>query len=850
MPQAFTLATLAGVEEFAARLEARLEARLLLRSSAGSPKQVVQEPLTEDVEHAPSLTAAIAAQLALPAHESDPALIQAALHGLACLAAWDNAARRALLKAGAVEQAGRAALPASAGELPLPPGVAHVALMLLVNLSVGEEGAERVAPMSDFLQTIADAAEDVRCRSLAKSVLGNVAQHGGLLHQLTTLRAAPGVLQKVNPKSLLATFAQLESGCLDCAPPATPANARLPQPLRPDQAEAAAERATAAADRAEQHAEERAAEEERQERQGVREVATAANGTPGASNHAAASAAADDDAATAAAAAAATANGVPHAAEVAVAPVEVVAAVAVAALRGCGAALYTATGLQPVARVTSAWGAKQVGVVLSSIGSALHRAPHTAAWRVAAALHCHGAVPSLLAVLSAARAAGDATARAGAIYCLAAVAHRAGGRMLRAAPPPAANGAASNGAVGADAIETLLDLLSRRVDEGAAGEVVGDRLNALAALQCAAADPLTVRRVARRLEVVQASLRNEAEAALACAVIANVEGFSFRRWWYARPQREAALALLAPPPPPPPPLVCYSQAPVAPAGLQPADLSDPALSLALVPQLSCQLHPWTPPAVRRAAAAGLASLLLGAWHAGSHDPVLLFLLEASLAARRLAFALPLFAREGGPEAGAALEAAIFCLVLLPLLGGGAQLLTPQVLDKLLPLACEGRLGPTSSPANSLEAATPAAAAAANPAAAPLAVQGAALQALQNATSDPRLTASLVGPDGAPTAGEAGEAVHALRDACALPHAALADVAFGAVANLQQLHHAAHCRDAAVHTKQDDSRHILFSVLSVLAAKIGLRHALSLPQLVRLQPMPAETRAEHSSALML
>ena len=41
-----------------------------------------------------------------------------------------------------------------------------------------------------------------------------------------------------------------------------------------------------------------------------------------------------------------------------------------------------------------------------------------------------------------------------------------------------------------------------------------------------------------------------------------------------------------------------------------------------------------------AAAAGLASLLLGAWHAGSHDPVLLFLLEASLAARRLAFALP------------------------------------------------------------------------------------------------------------------------------------------------------------------------------------------------------------------
>ena len=86
---------------------------------------------------------------------------------------------------------------------------------------------------------------------------------------------------------------------------------------------------------------------------------------------------------------------------------------------------------------------------------------------------------------------------------------------------------------------------------------------------------------------------------------------------------------------------------------------------------------------------------------------------------------------------------------------------------------------TSTPATPATAATPPAAAA------PLAVQGAALQALQNATSDPRLTASLVGPDGAPTASAAGEAVHALRDACALPHPALADVAFGAVANLQQ-----------------------------------------------------------------
>ena len=195
-----------AVRELASRLDARLEER------RRSPKQA-GALAAEDVALAPALAATAAAELKLPPEQSDPALLQAALHSLACLAAWDCATCRKCLEAGCVEPAGRAAVPALPGDLPLPAGVAHVALMLLVNLSVYEEGAQRVAKTSNFLQTIAEAAEDVRCRSLARSVLDNVAHHAGLLTQLTTLRTLPKTLQKVNPRHMLATFAQLESGC-------------------------------------------------------------------------------------------------------------------------------------------------------------------------------------------------------------------------------------------------------------------------------------------------------------------------------------------------------------------------------------------------------------------------------------------------------------------------------------------------------------------------------------------------------------------------------------------------------------------------------------------------------------
>ena len=84
-----------------------------------------------------------------------------------------------------------------------------------------------------------------------------------------------------------------------------------------------------------------------------------------------------------------------------------------------------------------------------------------------------------------------------------------------------------------------------------------------------------------------------------------------------------------------------------------------------IPSLACQLHPLVSAPLRRAAAFGIAAALLSAWCRGSHDPALLYLLEASLVARRLGFAI---ARDFASDSPAQ-QACLFALAVLPLLGG-------------------------------------------------------------------------------------------------------------------------------------------------------------------------------------
>ena len=333
----------------------------------------------------------------------------------------------------------------------------------------------------------------------------------------------------------------------------------------------------------------------------------------------------------------------------------------------------------------------------------------------------------------------DVAAAGGALYCVAAAAARCGGRLLGLGRHPER--------------EVLL------FDTLAPTAPAAHRLNALAALRACAADPLSVRRVARRLNAVQQRLRSddEAEVRLACATIANVELYSHARQWFGRPQREAARALLAPPPPPPPPLVLCAEAPPPPDldGADAADADDRANNgaqtsdeaAAAVPLLACELHPWVGQRRRRAAALTLSRLLLASWRRGAHEAGLLYVIDASLVARRLAFALAAF----GTDEPSTL-ACLYCLAMLPLLGGGAQLLQPEVLERLLPL--------TSAP---------------QPAAAAL-----ALHALRNATADIRLRDALASDET-----NAPDALRAAAVALA-SHPDAADLAYGALANLQQL----------------------------------------------------------------
>jgi len=90
-----------------------------------------------------------------------------------------------------------------------------------------------------------------------------------------------------------------------------------------------------------------------------------------------------------------------------------------------------ALSLQPVARATAAWGKGKLGVTLSALGSLLQRAPPEAWWRLACGLHELGAAAQLLLLLAAARRNGDASGCEGVLWCIAAIAHACGGRMVR-----------------------------------------------------------------------------------------------------------------------------------------------------------------------------------------------------------------------------------------------------------------------------------------------------------------------------------------------------------------------------------------------------------------------------------
>ena len=129
-------------------------------------------------------------------------------------------------------------------------------------------------------------------------------------------------------------------------------------------------------------------------------------------------------------------------------------------------------------------------------------------------------------------------------------------------------------------------------------------------------------------------------------MVSNVEQYSHARLWFSIEHKSSALSTFEPPPPPPPPpAVLYSAAVPPPDQLERALAALPAegeglADVALVPQLACALHPWVSPRLRESAALRLARLLMLAWKRGTHDETLLYLLESSLAARRLARAQP------------------------------------------------------------------------------------------------------------------------------------------------------------------------------------------------------------------
>ena len=788
-----TSASAADPGDTDAAMVAALDSRLV-NSRRQSASQADSTEAAADAQLVSELARRLGALLRQPPRTRSVVTIEALLHSLACLAALSTSARSSCLDVpdGALELAVRAAAPAAPSELELPTAVQHLALMVQVNVALSPEGARQLSRRhGELLQDVSERAEDPRARSLARCALENIAQHAGLLHHLTT-RAAPGKLQLAAPRAMLATFARLDTSCHSAPPPCMPGNRQLPSGHRPvdattmsaaeldaaadavadaalaaaDSAAAAAAAVAAAAPVAAAAAAAAASGGETTPRPVPQCAVHSALATPATARpHSATSLAESTTAGAAAGIASRAASRPPYHAHhgastegpsaVAVAVAEAEAA-SVLAVRACAKELHTAFGLRPLARATAPWGAAKLGVALSSLGFALqHAQQHASAAQLsllAALAHEYELAARLFELLGACEARQDTCGANGTLWCLAALAHSCGGRVLRLPSHPEHE---------AKLFEALHHPATPCV------------LLALACLRAAAADPLSVRRVARELRMVQQLFKSASSeiALLACSVVANVESYSHARLWYSRAHSEAAKLLDTAAPAVPFPLVLYSAAPHAPpilADLAPSEAPTEALTelslpqtptptpreaadaaaeaaVRAVPRLACQLHPWIAASVRRSAVLRLAATLHSAWLRGTHDPLLLYLMEASLLARRLVFALE---RELDADEPAR-HACLFALSLVPLLGGAALVATPEVLEGRVLAVC---IAPVPTDATL------------------------ALHIVRNASADPRLCGALL---------EAG-VLPALQEAASTQPFELAVLACGALANLEQL----------------------------------------------------------------
>ena len=372
---------------------------------------------------------------ASPRKRDSPA-IQRALHCLACLAALGGPGRRRRLDDphGALALAVRAAEPASDEELELPTAVQHLGLMVLVNVSLAPEGARTLdRHHAKLLQGLCDRADDPRSRSLARTVLDNIAQHAGILYHLTR-RSPPGKLQLATPSTMMCTFDRLERSCRSAPPPCMPGNRQLPTALTECQLELAAEEAAAQAAALEAAeaavaAENAAAEAQANLPPSSPQPAAAnghsapstpmpPNGTAGRNSSGSKALAMSVDAATphldgtpapttpataAGPAGGSSPQGCPPVfstpADLPPAPPSAYlehddVVVALASLRDCAKELYALFRLQPVARSTAPWGKGRLGIVLSSMGYALQHAPAAHASELAAIAHEYEANPT------------------------------------------------------------------------------------------------------------------------------------------------------------------------------------------------------------------------------------------------------------------------------------------------------------------------------------------------------------------------------------------------------------------------------------------------------------------------